>query len=137
MGILFKHEVASQLCPLLTEYGANPADSPGELGGWDGAGLGGRQQRVAEFREAVAGGVLECGGGWHEVGQVCKRNICPACCVEHFGWLLGSGRSTCSTLSSDPGNKDKDSGVGSREGRASCSSLFLNKSGLDSRPCGH
>lgn len=63
MGILFKHEVASQLCPLLTEYGANPADSPGELGGWDGAGLGGRQQRVAEFREAVAWGCWSVGEG--------------------------------------------------------------------------
>lgn len=51
--------------PCLLSMEQTLADSPGELGGWDGAGRGVRRQRVVAFREEVPGGA----GVWERMAR--------------------------------------------------------------------
>lgn len=74
MRIFFKHKVASQLRPLLTDqYGANPA-IVWRAGGRDGGG----RQRAAEFREEGAGVCWSVGEDGTRWDRCVKGNFCPA-----------------------------------------------------------
>lgn len=59
------------------------------LSGEQEAGMGGAA-KSSRVQGGGSRGVLECGRGWHEVGQVCKREFLSSVIVLSIsGWLLG------------------------------------------------